>query len=442
MRGFTTFLIITVALSTSLFAQISWNKHTISDNFDGACSVYAIDVNGDSLVDVLGTAITAGRIVWWENNGSNPIAWTEQTIDSSFNGACYVYAADVDGDDDIDVLGSAWYGNEIAMWENDGNNPIQWTKQTIDANFVNAHEVYATDMDGDDDVDVLGASAGLNEIAWWRNDGGNPLEWAKQTIDSTFAGSRSVYAIDVDGDSLVDVLGAAYSADDITLWLNNGDATWTKQTIDSSFYGAHMVYACDVDGDDDVDVLGAAYNDNAIAWWRNDGGNPIEWTKQLIDGNFYGALGVYATDVDNDNVTDVLGTSDIGDDVAWWHNNDSIPIQWTEQTIDGYFNGAWPVYAEDVDNDGDTDVLSAAYYADEIAWWESSLLGIEENRRALIKDYNHSTTIINGPLLLPEGKKCKVFNIIGREITANQLAPGIYFIEIDGKIMNKVIKVR
>jgi hypothetical protein len=435
-------LLIQLTVSGMLCAQISWTKHTIGDNFDGACSVYAIDINGDSHVDVLGAAMNADRIVWWENSGSNPIAWTEQTIDSSFNGACYVYAADVDGDDDIDVLGTAWYGNEITFWENDGNNPVEWIKQTIDGNFVNAHEVYALDMDGDGDVDVLGASAGLNEITWWRNDGGDPLEWAKQTIDSTFTGSRSVYAIDVDGDSLVDVLGAAYSANDITLWLNNGDDTWTKQTIDSSFYGAHKVYACDVDGDDDIDVLGAGYNANAIAWWRNDGGNPIDWVKQLIDGNFYGALGVYATDVDNDSITDVLGTSDIGDDVAWWHNDGSIPIQWTEQTIDDYFDGAWPVYAKDMDNDGDADVLSAAYYADEIAWWENSLLGVEEHGAAVPDNHSYGPTIISGQLALPHGKHYLVYDIMGRAIDPLQLRSGIYFIEVDGEIVKKVIKIR
>ena len=51
-------------------------------------------------------------------------------------------------------------------------------------------------------------------------------------------------------------------------------------------------------------------------------------------------------------------------------------------------------------------------------------------------------TIFSGPLLLPEGKNCKVVDITGRVVMSDKIKPGIYFIEIDGEITNKVIKVR
>jgi len=47
--------------------------------------------------------------------------------------------------------------------------------------------------------------------------------------------------------------------------------TFTEHTITDSFDGARSVYATDVDGDGDVDVLGAAYSDDEIAWWENTG---------------------------------------------------------------------------------------------------------------------------------------------------------------------------
>lgn len=51
-------------------------------------------------------------------------------------------------------------------------------------------------------------------------------------------------------------------------------------------------------------------------------------------------------------------------------------------------------------------------------------------------------TIISGPLLLPAGKQCRVFDITGRIVTPDKMTPGIYFIEIEGKITKKVVKVR
>ena len=56
MNRITVILILTFCLSIPLSGQISWTKHTITDNFDGACSVHAQDINGDSLVDVVAVA--------------------------------------------------------------------------------------------------------------------------------------------------------------------------------------------------------------------------------------------------------------------------------------------------------------------------------------------------------------------------------------------------
>ena len=55
---------------------------------------------------------------------------------------------------------------------------------------------------------------------------------------------------------------------------------------------------------------------------------------------------------------------------------------------------------------------------------------------------NYTATIFKGPLQLPEGKKCRVFDISGRIIEPTKVAPGIYFIEIEGNVVEKVIKIR
>ena len=56
--------------------------------------------------------------------------------------------------------------------------------------------------------------------------------------------------------------------------------------------------------------------------------------------------------------------------------------------------------------------------------------------------HDFTPSIMTGALHLPEGKNCKVFDITGREVDAARLSPGIYFIEIDGQITNKIIKIR
>ena len=51
-------------------------------------------------------------------------------------------------------------------------------------------------------------------------------------------------------------------------------------------------------------------------------------------------------------------------------------------------------------------------------------------------------TIFNGSLKLPKGKTCRVFDILGRTVMPVQMKPGVYFIEVDNFITQKIVKVR
>jgi hypothetical protein len=52
------------------------------------------------------------------------------------------------------------------------------------------------------------------------------------------------------------------------------------------------------------------------------------------------------------------------------------------------------------------------------------------------------STILTGPIILPRGMTCKVFDICGREIQNLDPAPGIYFLHTEGAITQKLIKIK
>jgi hypothetical protein len=68
--------------------------------------------------------------------------------------------------------------------------------------------------------------------------------------------------------------------------------------------------------------------------------------------------------------------------------------------------------------------------------------GIDEQTTIAIKHCRQGTTIFSGPLQLSADKKCKVFDITGRVVESYKMRPGIYFVEIDGVVTQKVVKVR
>ena len=272
-RVFLPAVLLLLALPQALATDVPFpTEHNIDATFGGASSVFAADVDGDGDTDVLGAALEDDDITWWENTDGSGTTWIEHTVDANFGGAFSVFAADVDGDGDTDVLGAALGDADITWWENTDGAGATWTEHTVDANFIGAFSVFAADVDGDGDTDVLGAAEDDNEIAWWENTDGAGAFSGRQTVDGTFGGARSVFAADVDGDGDTDVLGAAFGANDIAWWENTdgAGAFSARQTVDNNFNAAVSVFAADVDGDGDTDVLGAG--DESITWWENGGG--------------------------------------------------------------------------------------------------------------------------------------------------------------------------
>lgn len=71
-----------------------------------------------------------------------------------------------------------------------------------------------------------------------------------------------------------------------------------------------------------------------------------------------------------------------------------------------------------------------------------TILGTKEENQGYVETDRFMTTIITGPLQLPEGKPIKIYDAAGREVRNRNLQPGIFFIEVDGTITQKVIKVQ
>ncbi|MCH8922693.1 MAG: VCBS repeat-containing protein, partial [Planctomycetes bacterium] len=290
----------------------------------------------------------------------------QNTISADFDGAFSLFAADIDGDGDTDVLSASFQDDTIAWHENDGSGGF--TAHTISTAADEAVSVFAADLDGDGDIDVLSASMSLrvdDGIVWYENDGSEGF--TAHTISSDVRGATSVYAVDLDGDGDTDVLSASYHDDKIAWYENDGSGGFTAHTIDTDADGVFSVFAADLDGDGDVDVLSASRRDDKIAWYENDGSQGF--TAHTISTAADGAFSVYAADLDGDGDVDVLSASRFDDKIAWYENDGNGGF--TAHTISTAARGANSVFAADVDGDGDTDVLSASFADDKIAWYEN-----------------------------------------------------------------------
>lgn len=281
--------------------------------FTYARCVHAKDLDRDGDVDVVGGFADAHAVIWWENDGGSPPVWTKRTIGGGFEDPYACYAVDLDGDRDVDVLAAGYESSIISWWENDGASPPGWAERNIVTHYEAASAVYAADVDGDGDNDVLSTDMSGDHVTYWENNGRQPPGWRRRDITDSFSGGSDVYASDLDGDGDTDVLATNVLGDRISWWENDGATPpgWTEWTLDGSFGGASAVRAADLDNDGDMDVLGSAAGVWDIAWWQNDGASPPGWTERFIIKDL-SAISIHASDVDSDGDIDVVSEDSRG----------------------------------------------------------------------------------------------------------------------------------
>ena len=342
-------LFTTVIFPTRIFSHhYSIIAHTISDSAHEARSIFAADVDGDGDMDVLSGH---HNIAWYEYDSSG--SFTSHTI--SIAAASSIYAVDLDGDGDMDVVGSS--DGSVSWYENDGF-------QSFNAHIICNHywhrgftSVYALDVDKDEDMDVVAASSTPNnKIMWYENDGSQYFN--HHVISDSVRDARFVSAGDVDGDGYMDVISGHSK---ISWYEYDGLNSFTDHTVSTS--GSKSVHAADVNNDGDMDVVTAKRP--GIQWHENDGSQ--RFTTHIITSNKkYGHFS-YAVDLDQDGDTDVLSA---GDDNITYHENDGSE-SFTKRTIATARKSDFQsIYAADVDSDGDLDVLSAALSDSKISWYE------------------------------------------------------------------------
>jgi hypothetical protein len=345
------------------YPQTTFQKIAIDPANSLVTGIYAGDLNNDGFTDIAVCENANSSIVIWLNNENAPLTFTKYLVDDDFFHPLYLVIKDINKDGKPDILASSSEGNSVAWWKNGGGNPIQWTRQVIDAGLPNAHAVDVADFNQDGFNDILATSSGSNQLTWYESDGANPVNWTKRAVDNNFPNSQTAMAVDIDNDGLIDVVAGSSSGDEIAWWRNKGGqpVEWEKFIIANSLSGVdfpHWIQAIDMDNDGDLDVLGSMYINGEIAWWKNE--NPTSsWPKNVVIGNFLGVLNVQAADVDNDSLIDVLGTSTYLRDVTWWKNINNSS-SWVEYPIEGNFKGAWPLFVCDLDNDGDNDIIAGA----------------------------------------------------------------------------------
>jgi surface-anchored protein len=175
---------------------------------------------------------------------------------------------------------------------------------------------------------------------------------------------EDVLLADIDNDGDLDILFAKRITS-ISILPNNGDGTFGTEVALSALT-VSAIHVADIDNDSLPDIVSSVYVDTtyaetAIAIWRNLGGGSFGG-KELVESTrstaFVGLTGV--GDVDGDGLKDLVLSSD---GQSWSRNFGGGTFGAATSISSGGVN--YSSTLSDVDQDGDLDIVEAAYVDDE-----------------------------------------------------------------------------
>ncbi len=401
----------------NLEGEQNWDTYGIGGTcVYGTQNIFVGDVDGDGVSEIL-----TGGFAYYNQNGTRTVSeaplrvwnWNGHNVsleaNTNWRGTIVcLYAADVDKDGSVDILCGGSFRNET------GNSLSSLRVLTLSNGklILKAHyegipvtSIFASDVNMDGTVDILtiGRNVGnSSQLSLWHLREDNLLLVERMPLTAAnVTSASSVYANDLDNDSIVEILIGGYtdtlsnSRGLASIWQWNGQTlslaaaeTWqlaggTAKTIAGGNQGntaVNKVGVGDLDGDEKKEVVtaGFAYDGtkvNAqIKIWRWDGNTLIELASQEWATDYLTEAKSFAlNDVNGDGKIEIVqsgivaaedsfknpeGVHDRGQLRVWAYNGTALSLIESKDWTFDEGSCAWNVGNGDVDNDGVVEMIT------------------------------------------------------------------------------------
>lgn len=391
---------------------------------------------------------TLGNFIWDAryNGPGNDYDWPfDIEVDAASN--VYVTGRSIGAGTDFDYVTVKWDSSGTEKWVGRYNGTGNSTDEAYSLAVDDHGNVYTTGTS-------TGAGTGL-DFATVKYDSLGNEAWAVRYNSSGDMDEFST-TLDVDGSGNVYITGGSWKfmqgipSDYITIKYDaNGDTLWTRRyNGPGGDDDTPEEIVCDGQGNIFVtgdswggsgtrtDYCTIKYDADGNELWVRRYDGPVHQNDQTraiaadIRGNVY-VTGVSRGPVDDDYASVVY---------------DSLGNQVTAQRYDG--PGTWADAAQDIIADTEGNFYITGFSGGAGTTYDfatikySGMPGIYEKRITKKTSTVLLPTILAGPLRLPGGVSFRIFDITGREVYLGEVTAGIYFIEAEGTIIQKIVKTR
>jgi FG-GAP-like repeat/FG-GAP repeat len=302
-------------------------ENTYSDNF----FAYVYDFNKDNWGDILIIGFPGTDTSWFENPKGKDTHWARHKIfDQTDNESPTFTDLTGDGNPELVCITKGQYGYAEPDWSNPA---APWRFHAISPNnkYGNfTHGLGVGDVNGDKRLDLL------EKNGWWEQPAslaGDPVWTLHQQPMGT--GGSQMYAYDVNGDGLADIITALAAHAFGLAWYEqyreggqikfrehifmNKDPADNKYGV--KFSEIHAIELVDMDGDGLKDIVtGKRFwshgrtgdpdrNDAAVLYWfklARGGDKSVDFIPYLVDNESGVGTQVVVTDINGDKLPDIV----------------------------------------------------------------------------------------------------------------------------------------
>ncbi|WP_428939628.1 FG-GAP-like repeat-containing protein [Fontivita pretiosa] len=260
------------------------------------------DLNHDNLLDIVATSFNAGLISVLSARGN--FAFASASFRAA-SGARSLVFGDFNNDGHVEIALTRSFEKVLSILPGNGDGTFRAAVHAP-LDFIPSDLVVA-DFNRDGRSDLAGIDFFADRLHILLGSGRGSFARAANSSYPTGAGPTSIAATDLNADGITDLVSANLVADNITLWLGNGDGTFRAQAAVAAGDGPTFVGVVDLDRNRRPDLLVLSSLDDALSVYMNEhaDGGQLSLAPAALYETSPGPRSLIAGDFNRDGMADV-----------------------------------------------------------------------------------------------------------------------------------------